>query len=219
MICNNDTFGRISYYLGLDRGATLSPQDREEVERWYHLQPGARPPKVLADLFEAVVGAVFLQHGFLTLDNWLRTIFEPILNAATKDYWYSTTRTLAFYRDHRTLTFSGASSLQQSLVDYISFERNFFEDQLSGVLRTLPKNTIFYFDEHEYLEEPDNGRLEVAAHFLNLCICHTIIRIWPQYGYAKAKAAHLCSALTGTGQFIFSQGLRFRCIRLTNLWC
>ena len=74
VVCNNDTFGRISYYLGLDRGAALSPQDREEVERWDHLKPGAQPPKVLADLFEVMVGAVPLQHGFLALDNWLRTI-------------------------------------------------------------------------------------------------------------------------------------------------
>jgi hypothetical protein len=197
VICNNDTFGRISYYLELDRDAALSPQDREEVERWDHLKPGVRPPKVLADLFEAVVGAVFLQYGFLRLDKWLRTIFEPILDAATKDYWYSTTRTVAFYRDHRTSTFSGASHLQRRLVDYIRSKRDFFEDRLSDMLYTLPKDTIFCFDEHEYLEEPHNERLEVATHFLNLSICHTIIRIWPQYGYAKARAAHLSSALTG----------------------
>jgi hypothetical protein len=188
------------------------------VERWDHLKPGVRPPKVLADLFEAVVGAVFLQHGFLRLDNWLRTIFEPILNAATKDYWYSATRTLAFYRDHRTSTFSGASHLQRRLVDYICFERDFFEDQLSDVLHTLPENTTFYFDEHEYLEEPDNERLEVAAHFLNLSICHTIIRIWPQYGYAKAKAAHMSSTLTGVESFSFSRDVNFRRRRLTNFY-
>lgn len=146
---------------------------------------------------------MFLEHGFLTLDNWLRTIFEPILNAATRDYWSSPTRTLAFYRDHRFSVFSGAPHLQRSLVDYICSERDFFEDQLSGVLGTLPKNTIFYFDEHEYLEEPDNERLEVAAHFLNLCICHTIIRIWPQYGHARAKAAHLSSTVTGVKPFMF----------------
>lgn len=174
------------------------------MERWDHLKPKARPPKVLADLFEAVVGAAFLQHGFLKVDNWLRTIFEPILNAATKDYWFSATRTLAFYRDHRTSTFSGATHIQQRLLDYICVERDFFEDRLSDVLHTLPNDTIFYFDEHEYLEEPDNERLEVAAHFLNLCICHTIIRIWPQYGYAKAKAAHLSSSLTGVELFSFS---------------
>ncbi|KAF9648261.1 hypothetical protein BDM02DRAFT_2318252 [Thelephora ganbajun] len=108
VICNNGTFGWISY---LDRGADLSPQDREEVEGWDHLQPGARPPKVLADLFEAVVGAVFLQHGSLRLDNWLRTIFGPTLGAATKDCWYSTTWTLAFYRDHQISTFSCAFHL------------------------------------------------------------------------------------------------------------
>ena len=141
------------------------------------------------------------RHRFLALDNWLRTIFEPILGAATKDYWDSATRTLAFYRDHRTLTFSGASSLQRRLVGYICSERAFFEDRLSGVLYTLPKNTTFYFDEHDYLGEPGNERLEVAAHFLNLCICHTIIRIWPRYGYAKAKAAHLSSTLTGVELF------------------
>jgi len=180
------------------------------------LKPGVRPPKVLADLFEAVVGAVFLQHGFLRLDNWLRTIFEPILNAATKDYWYSTTRTLAFYRDHRTSTFSGASHLQRRLTDYICSKHDFFEDRLSDVLYTLPNDTIFYFDEHEYLEEPDNERLEVATHFLNLCICHTIIRIWPQYGYAKAKAAHLSSTLTGVGLFSFSRGINIYYQRLTN---
>ena len=170
---------------------------------WDHLQPGARPPKVLADLFEAVVGAVFLQHGFLALDNWLRTIFEPILNAATKDYCHSRTRTLAFYRGHRTSTFGRAPSFQHRLVEYIRAERKFFEDRLSDALRTLPKNTIFCFDEHEYLEEPDNERLEVAAHFLNLSICHTIIRIWPQYGHAKAKAAHLASVLTGVEPSIY----------------
>jgi len=179
------------------------------------LKAGSRPPKVLADLFEAVVGAVFLQHGFLKLDNWLRTIFEPILNAATKDYWYSATRTLPFYRDHRTSTFSGAPHLQRRLIDYICSEHHFFEDRLSDMLYTLPTNTIFYFDEHEYLEEPDNERLEVANHFLNLCICHTIIRIWPQYGYAKAKAAHLSSTLTGVGLFS-SRNINFRNIRLTN---
>jgi len=188
------------------------------VEWWDHLEPGVRPPKVLADLFEAVVGAVFLQHGFLRLDIWLRTIFEPILNAATKDYWYSAARTLPFYRDHRTSTFSGASHLQRRLVDYIRLERDFFEARLSGVLHTLPKNTIFHFDEHEYLEEPDNERLEVAAHFLNLCICHTIIRIWPQYGYAKAKAAHLSSTLTGVESFSLSRDFHFRRTRLMNFY-
>ena len=167
------------------------------MERWNHLQPGTRPPKVLADLFEAIVGAVFLEHGFFKLDNWLRKIFEPILHAATTDYWYSTTRTLAFYRDHRTSTFGGASYLQRRLINYICSERDFFEGQLSDALHTLPKNTIFYFDEHDYLEAPDDERLEVATHFLNLCICHTAIRIWPRYGHAKAKAAHLSSTLTG----------------------
>jgi len=162
---------------------------------------------------------VFLQHGFLTLDSWLRTIFEPILRAATKDYWYSTTRTLAFYRDHRTSVFRGAPYVQEELIDYICFERDFFEDQLSGALHTLPKNTIFYFDEHEYLEEPDNERLEVAAHFLNLCICHTIVRIWPQYGHARAKAAHLSSILTGLEPFIFSLDIHLCRIRLTNFCC
>lgn len=197
MICNNDTFGRISYCLELDQGAALSPQDRKEVGKWNLLSPSKRPPKVLADLFEAIVGAVFLQYGFLRLDNWLREIFEPILNAATSDYWYSSTRTLAFYRDHRTSIFNGSSHVQRRLIDYICFKRDFFEDQLSCTLHTLPENTIFSFDEHDYLEEPDNERLEVATHFLNLCICHTIIRIWPEYGYARAKAAHLSSTLTG----------------------
>lgn len=201
MICNNDTFGRISYYLELERSAILSPQDRVEVERWDPLKPGARPPKVLADLFEAIVGAVFLDHGFSKLDNWLRKIFEPILNAATSDYWYSATRTRAFYRDHRTSTFSGASRLQRRLIDYICSKRDFFEDRLSNILHTLPNNTIFCFDEHGYLEAPDNERLEVATHFLNLCICHTFIRNWPQYGHAKAKAAHLSSTVTGVEPF------------------
>ena len=38
----------------------------------------------------------------------------------------------------------------------------------SGVLYTLPKDTTFYFDEHDYLGEPGNERLEIAADFLNL---------------------------------------------------
>ena len=33
-------------------------------------------PRILAELFETVVGAVFLQYGFLRLCDWLRVIFE-----------------------------------------------------------------------------------------------------------------------------------------------
>ena len=176
------------------------------------MKPGARPPKVLADLFEAVVGVVFLQDRLLALDNWLRTTPQPVLSAATKDHRYYATRTLAFYRDHRTPTFSSASSLQQSIVDYISSERGSSEDRLSSVLYTLPKNTTFHFDEYEYLEEPNNERLEVAAHLFNLSICRTIIRI----GYANAKAVHPCSALTGMGRFVFSRNVHSRRILLIS---
>ena len=98
------------------------------------MQPRTQPQRFWRTLFEAIVGAVFLEHGFLKLDNWPRKIFEPILHAAITDYRYSATRTLAFYRDHRTSTFSGASYLQRRLINYICSERDFFEDQLSDVL-------------------------------------------------------------------------------------
>jgi len=160
-------------------------------------------------MFEAVVGVVFLQHGFSRLDNWFGTIFEPILNAATKDYWCRATRNLPYHPDHRNSTFSGAPHLQQRLVDYMCFEHHFFEDRLSDVLYTPPKTTIFYYDEREYLEAPNSEKLQVATHFLNLCICYTIIHIWLQYGYAKDNAAHTSSTLTGAELLLFRKRAQF----------
>lgn len=193
VVCNNDTFGRLAYYLHLDKHALLSEKDTRDIQGWNHDSSNV-PPKVLADLFEAHAGAVFLDHGFPRLKRWFRDVFEPIIKEATRDYWYSSF-TKESSRSGHSSTFKGESATQGKLLDFLEFKRDSLRSDVHKARDSLPSNTRFTFDKGR-MQEPDCDRLEVATHFINLCISKIIVRVWPQYRHAKSKAAHLSAHIT-----------------------
>ncbi|THH12648.1 hypothetical protein EW146_g7501 [Bondarzewia mesenterica] len=193
VICNNDTFGRLAFYLRLDQHASLDSQDAHELDEW-NPQSSRPPPKALADLFEAYAGAVYMQHGRKRLENWLRLLFEPIIKVATRDYWY---------RDpprggRRPLLRKNIESTAQSkFLDFLEYKRRFLLDKSRQVLDILPTSTQFTFATDGTLEEPHCDEIEIAIQLLNMWICRAIITTWPEYHRATSKASHLASGVTG----------------------
>ncbi|KAJ7481491.1 hypothetical protein FB451DRAFT_1030541, partial [Mycena latifolia] len=85
-ISNNDTLARLAYWLELDKYAALSPEDAHAIEGWSPRLTRNAPPKVLADLFEAFVGAYSLERGWAALLSWLEPFFAPLVAIATEDF-------------------------------------------------------------------------------------------------------------------------------------
>ena len=189
---NNDTFGRIAHGLRFDEHAELTHEDRKSVDKWNPCS-STRPPKVLADLFEAYAGAVFIQHGWRRLRCWLEPIFKPIIKLATADYWFARSGDEIFgdsserhWRNERL-----APQIEDKVLNYVYFKREFIEAKGQEAVDMLPSGTSFCFDRMGRLQEPYCDHLEVATHLVNMWICRIIIQLWPEYHFAKAKAAHM----------------------------
>lgn len=194
VISNNDTFARISYCLRFHVHAELTSQDQLLIDKWDPTSSLA-PPKVLADLFEAYAGAVLIQHGWKRLRVWLERIFKPVIQVCTADYWHSTSGAEIFGESssRRKQAIQPESKTEAKLLDYIEFKRTKTKEDGQQALDMLPENTIFHFGINGRLREPDSDRVEIAIHLVNLWICQIVIKFWPEYHHAKAKAAHMLS--------------------------
>ncbi|KAA1474402.1 hypothetical protein DENSPDRAFT_824273 [Dentipellis sp. KUC8613] len=191
VICNNDTFGRLSFHLHLHEHAALDAPDRAELDKWNPLSTDS-PPKVLADLFEAYAGAVYLQHGWKKLFRWLRALFEPIVKVATRDFWY---RDLPRGIESWHVNSGGEvkAHLQSKFLDYLGFKGDFLAEKGRALRSALPADTGFVFSQEGMLQEPHCDEIEVAAHLVCMWICKTFMRLWPRYHQATAKAPHLAT--------------------------
>ena len=183
----------------------MTKEDEKEVEDWTPWSV-KRPPKVLADLFESYVGAVFVHYGWSKLRNWLEKLFVPIVKAATGDYWLkvSPDQLLGPCRPLRHKSDAPENEMQAQLLDLIGAERTKLRSDASPVTNFLPKSTPFKLDQTTgKLQEPFLGKVETAVQLINMWICQAMIRQWPEYQTARARAAHLFSV---SGIFSFSDG-------------
>ncbi|TCD68666.1 hypothetical protein EIP91_010188 [Steccherinum ochraceum] len=198
-VCNNDTLGRISFYLRFHHHAEFNKPDADQVDEWTPFSSD-RPPKVLADLFEAYVGAVYVQHGWVKLQQWLEILFVPIVKAATGDYWLSITpeQLLGTARSSRHKPSAAETRAQGKLLDYVEYKRDVLKPGGHHIINSLPPSTKFRFDQRTgRLLEPDVDRVEVAVHLINMWVCQVILQQWPEYHAVRAKAAHFFSEVTG----------------------
>lgn len=193
VLCNNDTFGRICFRLKLHERAVLNPYDRSQVDSYNPLL-STSPPKVCADLFEAYVGAVWTQHGWSRVVRWLKILFDPLIKAATGDFWFSPNPSYGIFVQEPLYDQKG---IQQSLLDLLA--RRDEVDFISSFGRKavdtgLPKSTKFSFLRRSgEMDEPDCERLEIASQLINLWICDISLSLWPQYENSVDKFPHLVS--------------------------
>ncbi|KAJ7151378.1 hypothetical protein C8R43DRAFT_1190980 [Mycena crocata] len=164
-ISNNDTLGRLAFWLELDKYAALSWEDADAIQSWSWRRLEA-PPKVLADLLESFVGAYWLEHGWMALLSWLEPFFQPLVGLATEDFLRCHRNTLKapFYVSHWWRHRDGESishKIYQKLHQYLDNQRASLASIGRVAVGAIPLSTKFIFSTAGELVN-DCDRVEVA---------------------------------------------------------
>ena len=124
-----------------------------------------------------------------------------MIKVATAEYWLETPADEIFADpDDRTWTAQQPESkVEGKLLDYIQFKRESLTKAGIEAVSLLPKGRVFGFGEDGRLIDETFGKTELAVHLLHLWICDIVVGLYPEYHFAKAKAAHLLSVSTRLG--------------------
>ncbi|KAJ7764553.1 hypothetical protein DFH07DRAFT_738225 [Mycena maculata] len=195
-ISNNDTLGRLAYGLELDKFAALSAADTYAIKGWSPRRKRDAPPKVLADLFEAFVGAYCLEHGWTDLLSWLEPFFEPLAAKATIDFLeLPDTYKAPLYVSNWWRQRDGGSispKMYQKLLAFQSDQRPRLTSLGRVAVEAIPLSTKFIFSlDGELVNDCD--RVEVAHHLISQWICNVYVSMFPETRRATARAAHLAT--------------------------
>ncbi|KAF8810482.1 hypothetical protein BYT27DRAFT_7221989 [Phlegmacium glaucopus] len=145
-LCNNDTIGRLAYQYGLHKEAIFNYHDDNEVKNW-HPRHNLTPPKALADLFEAYVGALYEEHGWDTTMTWLTALYKPLVEVATEDFLQrngDSARPLPESKSTEPLL-AEVVVYQERLLDYLNFKGPNLVESGQAALDALPPATQFFF--------------------------------------------------------------------------
>lgn len=165
--------------INLKRVADWSPR--------YHTSP----PKDLADLFEAYVGAVYEEHGWDVTKDWLETLLKPLIGKATEDYLERprTTPERGVYVSHELLD---DLEHQEKIYDYLEFRAKNFVTVAEPALCALPQSTKFVFGANGDIGN-DRDMVEVATHLVKFWVCQIFMSLYPENRKALFKGPHLAS--------------------------
>lgn len=190
-LCNNDTIGRLAYQYRLHEEAIFNYHDDNEVKEW-DPRHSLAPPKALADLFEAYVGALYEENGWNTMMTWLTALYKPLIQVATEDFLQKggdATRPLTESKSTKLLL-AEVAGCQTRLLDYLNFKGPTLIESGQAALDALPPATQFFFSSDGSLVN-DSDRAELATHLINFWICKIFIRVYPQLLQATYRGAHL----------------------------
>lgn len=181
----------MAYQYGLHEEAVFNIHDDNEVKDW-DPRHSLAPPKALADLFEAYVGALYEEHGWDTVMTWLTALYKPLVQVATQDFLERSgdpTRPLPESKSS-DLLLAEVVVYQARLLDYLNFKEASLVESGQSALDALPPATQFFFSLDGSLTN-DSDRAELATHLINFWICKIFMRVYPQLLQATHKGAHL----------------------------
>ncbi|KAJ7178056.1 hypothetical protein C8R46DRAFT_1212775 [Mycena filopes] len=196
----NDTLGRIAWWMHLDKYAALSSLDADAIRNWSPRRKRDPPPKVLANLFEAFVGAYWLELGWSALLSWLEPFLNPLVQIATEDFLlcHRNTCHAPFYVSNWWRQQNGDSINQgsyQQLVQYLAQQQSSLTSMGRVAVEAIPLSTkLIYASNGELVSDCD--RVEVAHHLISQWICNIYVTTFPEIRNATSRAAHLASTIT-----------------------
>ncbi|CAA7266207.1 unnamed protein product [Cyclocybe aegerita] len=194
VLCNNDTLGRIAYQLGMHEEAIFGHHDEKEVKAWLPTTK-VSPPKALADLFEAYVGAVYEEQGWEIVIKWLTAFYKPLIDLATEDFLSRPDPTRPIPDRPSEELPEEIVMYQGKLLDYLEFKRASLVESGQQAINALPSSIQFFFGADGNLMN-DADRAEVANNLINFWICKSFMRVYPQLLQASYKGAHLVTWIT-----------------------
>ncbi|RDB23770.1 Ribonuclease 3 [Hypsizygus marmoreus] len=196
-LCNNDILGRLGFQFRLHQEARLDLYVLSQIRRWGAYGTSRRhrrPPKALADLFEAYVGAVFLENGWQFTFTWLENVYRPLVPAASHDFEQLIQRyPLRLDPAGIPRRFDKASMLQ-----HLNPWRVFLVHSAEDVLHALPPSREFFFFPSGNLAN-DCDMAEVATHLINFWICTISLDLNPSLKDAPTggtQDAHFLTLVT-----------------------
>jgi len=189
VLSNNDTLGRLAHQLRLHEHASLEPEDKESIAGWSP-KGDIVPPKAMADLFEAHVGAVYVEKGWQAVLNWLTNLYAPLVPAAECDFLGRHPGS----NDVRLMQqFNGQPEIldfQKRLVDALTLSASTLIRKAQELIRYMPSSTVFSFDNKNGLAN-DSGLELVGIDVINLWVCKICLQLSPGILRATTHAAHL----------------------------
>lgn len=152
---------------------------------------------MLADLFEAFVGAYCLERGWAALLLWLEPFFRPLVELATEDFLQSHRDTCwaPLHVSNWWRQRDGGSISQtnyQKLLQFFDRQRHLLASTSSVAVDAIPLSTKFIFSADGELVN-DCDRVEIAHHLISQWICNAYVSIFPENRRATARAAHLAT--------------------------
>jgi hypothetical protein len=180
----------LAYQYGLHEEAIFNYHDDNEVKDW-DPRHNLAPPKALADLFEAYVGALYEEHGWDTVMTWLTALYKPLVQVATEDFLERSGDLGRPFPESKSteLLLAEVVVYQARLLDYLNFKGPNLVESGQSALDALPPATQFFFLDDSLTNDSD--RAELATHLINFWICKIFMRVYPQLLQATHKGAHL----------------------------
>ncbi|XP_006455220.1 hypothetical protein AGABI2DRAFT_121157 [Agaricus bisporus var. bisporus H97] len=214
-VTSNDTLGRLAFQLGLDRKAHLDDADLKSIID-FSPRYSISPPKALADLFEAYVGAVYDEHGWDLTKDWLEILLKPLVEQATEDYIERPETSLirGVYVSHKLLH---KVEHHQKLFDYIEPRAEDFEIMAGPALFPLTPGLKFVFGPRGDIGN-DRNIVDIATHLVKFWICQAFMSEYPENRKAYTKAPHLISGITVLITSSWTLGLLALALRLETFF-
>lgn len=196
LVTNNSTLGRLTYQLHLEEFAELDDSEAQKVADWNTQAPWP-PPKVLADLFEAHIGAVYEEYGWDFTKDWLSTLLRPLIEKANEDYLKNALAPPRYpyqwtYVTHERLT---SPTIEVRFYDFLESRATSLASTAEPTLLLLPKDTKFIFGVYGDILI-DSGTVEIAAHLVKFWVCEICMTLYPHNRDALYRAPHLISSIT-----------------------
>ncbi|KAJ3563362.1 hypothetical protein NP233_g8988 [Leucocoprinus birnbaumii] len=183
LVSNNDTLGRLAHQLHLQRYAVLDGFESRRAADWDTKAPW-KPPKVLADLFEAYVGAVYEEHGWDLTKDWLSTLFRPLIEKANEDYLRNITVPPRYpnkgtYVTHERLA---SPTIETEFYKFLESRAPKIVSTAEPALLMLPLSTKFIFGANGDIAT-DCDVVEIATHLVKFwSITLLVTNAWT-FGY------------------------------------
>ncbi|KIM41426.1 hypothetical protein M413DRAFT_148495 [Hebeloma cylindrosporum] len=194
VLSNNDTLGRLAHRLRLHEQAAFDPEGKESVAGWSP-QGVTVPPKAMADLFEAHVGAVYVDKGLDAVVKWFKTLYGPLVPSAEGDFLgrHPGSYDVCLLQDcdgHPKI-----QDFQRRLVDSLTLSALTFVEKGGELLRHTPPSTVFTYDDKNGLANDSSLEL-IGLDIINLWVCKLCLKISPNILKATQHAAHLMTWVT-----------------------
>ncbi|KZS96625.1 hypothetical protein SISNIDRAFT_406986 [Sistotremastrum niveocremeum HHB9708] len=185
-LCTNDTFGRLAYSLGLHTHAKLTPSQQESIKAW-NPSSWESPPKVLADLFEALIGGIYSTYGMRGIREWLEAFFDSLDSDTWKDLSLPVHVVPVQEPRPKSRKETWITSVEQDLlVNWIRANSSSIWVQATHFLDELRPGFSVHSTTYPL-------KAEVGDAHLRLFICNEIIRRYPWYLQAASGASHLAT--------------------------